>query len=251
MMLSWQSDRLRWLIAAVSGVLLVGSVLLVLRTISVDPPARPPSSLRPPARIGLTEPARVDRALEERAAMNDLRPLFLPTPRNAQLRPLPLREPGETFVQPPRFLYPDLDAPVGARMPPLATLAGRRLSEADPVDALSLDAFLPLAAGFARDGAEVPLTPPRGAAVEVFSARTGARVLSALLPASARPAVPRPWQPLELLAGVDPAGLAVPLLIAAGSGAEEVDLHFKNYLSRDFRLGDRLLPGFYRVVVAP
>lgn len=243
-------DRRRWVVAAVAGLGLLLSSSLALRTLSVPLPPFSPRTDAPMA-IGLAEPTRFDRAMEERAAMTDLRPLFLPGPRNAQLRPLPLQEPGETFAQPPRFLFAEVDAPVGARLPPVATLAGRRMGDAEPVDALRTEAFLALAAGFAREPAGLTPLRGRGAAVEVFSARTGDRVLSEVLPPSARPDTPRPWQPLELLAGVDPAGLAAPLLVAAASGVEEVDVHFKNYLALTFRLGDRLPPGFYRVVVAP
>ena len=56
---------------------------------------------------------------------------------------------------------------------------------------------------------------------------------------------------LDLEAVVDAAGLVAPLVVTASSRVEEVDAHYRNYLSRNFRIGGQLSPGFYRITVAP
>ena len=47
------------------------------------------------------------------------------------------------------------------------------------------------------------------------------------------------------------AGLAGPLVVTESSRVEEVDAHFRRQLRQVFRLGERLAPGVYRVVVGP
>ena len=93
----------------------------------------------------------------------------------------------------------------------------------------------------------------RAGFVEVTAASNGEKVLAEALPVAARPNSlgSKPWSPIELLAIVDTAGLASPLVITEGSRVEEVDLFFKTYLTQTFRIGARLTPGYYRITVAP
>jgi hypothetical protein len=56
---------------------------------------------------------------------------------------------------------------------------------------------------------------------------------------------------MELFAAVDAAGLAAPLLVTEGSRVDEVDAHFRKMLAQTYRIGERLPPGFYRIVVGP
>jgi hypothetical protein len=71
------------------------------------------------------------------------------------------------------------------------------------------------------------------------------------LPVSAKPPSDQPWEPAEFSAVVDITGLVAPLATVSSSRVEEVDNHFKNYLARTFRIGERLRPGLYRVTVGP
>ena len=52
------------------------------------------------------------------------------------------------------------------------------------------------------------------------------------MPVTGRPS-PRlgPWQPMEFIAAVDPAGLVGPLVPTARSGVDEVDAYFGRYLA--------------------
>ncbi len=81
--------------------------------------------------------------------------------------------------------------------------------------------------------------------------RDGVRVLAEELPAEARPSTDKAWTPFELLAVVDAAGLASPLVVTEGSRLEEVDLHFRKFLTGTYRIGARLDPGIYQITVAP
>lgn len=56
---------------------------------------------------------------------------------------------------------------------------------------------------------------------------------------------------MEFLAVVSSAGLIADPVLVNGSGWEEVDNFFRSYLVKSFRLGERLNPGRYRVLVGP
>ncbi len=186
--------------------------------------------------------------------MRDLGPLFLPTHRNASL-PEPKREPGRTVLdqENPKWSFGDADPQVAGAFPPIAILAGKSVEKAEPADALSIESAEAPLLGFGRRGAEIQAMEERGGFVEVTATGSGEIVLVKALPVTARPAAlgSKPWSPMELLAMVDAAGLASPLVITEGSRVEEVDLHFKNYLTQTFLIGARLTPGYYRITVAP
>jgi tetratricopeptide (TPR) repeat protein len=78
--------------------------------------------------------------------------------------------------------------------------------------------------GFGRKTVESVPFRPRGGFVEVTAWVDGRRVRAEDLPVDARPPNDRPWSPLELMAVIDRAGLASPLVVTEGSRVEEVDL---------------------------
>jgi hypothetical protein len=64
--------------------------------------------------------------------------------------------------------------------------------------------------------------------------------------------IPRPdFAPLEFIVVVSSTGLVGDPVLAAGSGWEDVDAFFRAYLVKTFRVGQRLVPGSYRVVIGP
>jgi hypothetical protein len=105
--------------------------------------------------------------------------------------------------------------------------------------------------GFGRQERVVERLPARGGFVEVVAAATGERVLAEALPPSMGPVAGKAWEPMELFAAVDAAGLAVPLVVTEGSRVDEVDAHFRKVLAQTYRIGERLPPGFFRIVVGP
>jgi hypothetical protein len=91
---------------------------------------------------------------------------------------------------------------------------------------------------------------PRGAFVQIVAAGTGAPILALPL-AGARPPEGVFWRPLELLAEVDATGLVGPLVLSGPSNVDSVNAYFQDYLVHVFRVGDRLVPGFYHIWVGP
>lgn len=234
-----EPTKRRWVI---SGLIALGASVLVVMLFRV--PATP---LPPPAPTQ-TPPVRLDVGQTDEVTMRDLEPLFLPTPFNAAPAPLARREPGQRLLGHDEVKLkfsqddPELQVPAAA-LPPGSPVAALQ----EPVG--------PLAYGMGRTNASVPVAPAHAAYVEVFPANGGAAVLHALIPPDAGPPVTLrqgpDWRPLEFMAAVDPAGLVGSLVLTTSSGREEIDNFFRNYLARGFRVGDRLNPGFYRIVVGP
>ena len=239
----------RWF-AAVAVALAVVAAAVVLFRFPASPPQPGPSPKK--SSVQLARPGVADEVLKQEAELRDLRPLFLPTNRNAAL-PEPKREPGRTILdeEPPKWSFGEADLQVGREFPPVATLGGKSVEKAELADALSIEAAEAPLMGFGRRGAEISPLLGRGGFVEVVAVRDGRQVLAELLPVGAGPPGGKAWAPMELLATVDAAGLTCPLVVTEGSRVEEADIYFRNYLAETFRIGARLPPGYYRITVAP
>jgi hypothetical protein len=246
----------RWVIAAAGAVAITGSVLLLFQLPGpVHPlPISPvsPAPATPKASVRMARPDDTNRLLKEEALLRDLRPLFLPTERNAAL-PEPRIESGRTFLENEtiKFTFSDAEAQLSKDLPAVVTLNAKPVQDATPVDALSpREAGITLE-GFGRRHVNVTAFAPRGGYIEVTSLQNGVEVLRERLSTEARPRGEKPWAPLEFVSVVEAAGLVRPLVVTNGSGVDEVDAHFKNFLAWNFRIGERLSPGFYRITVAP
>ena len=241
------------MIATTAAIAITVVLLLLFR---IPPPATPLAVTRPAAAakasVQVARPDETDMLLKAEADLRDLRPLFLPTDRNAAL-PEPRLEPGRTFLEADTFQPKPsgLHAKITEDLPPPATLDGQPVAKAAPAAALSLTENPLSAQGFGRAPIQVRGFEGRGGFVEVTALSNGTRVLAEALPGEARPAGDKPWAPVEFIAAVDEAGLVSPLVVTEGSRVEEVDVHFRNYLATTFRIGQRLEPGFYRITVAP
>lgn len=241
-------DKGRWTASVIGAALVLSGVLVLFRA-----PSRPPPSIltgRPP--VQLARPGNADPILREQAEMRDLAPLFLPTERNANLS-IPPRDPSRSLLEDesPKLRFGEAEANVVKSFPPVATINRRPAAQAGPLDVFSPEAVAASLAGFGRETARIAPLPPRGGFVEVMASRTGDLLLAEPVPSADGPAGDKPWGPVEFLAVVDPSGLSAPLTLTSGSRVAEVDAHFSNYLTRVFRVGDRLAPGFYRITVAP
>lgn len=216
--------------------------------------SRPATDGKAAPLLRVAHPDERDRRLKQETELRDLRPLFLPTERNAAL-PEPRIEPGKTFLDSEnlKLTFTDAEVEVTRDLPPVVRINGKAPATAEPGDALGTDVPGAALSGFGRRAESAGARPvvSRGGFVEVVAARTGERVLAEKLPPEAAPPGNRPWIPLGMLAVADAAGLVSPLVITEGSRVEEVDAHFKNYLTRDFKIGARLAPGIYRITVAP
>lgn len=241
-------QKQRWLVAALGAGACVLAGVSIFRAPAVvpTPPAAPVRALE------VKKVAEGRSALGEETALRDLTPLFLPTERNATLARLPTREPGKTFldVDAPRRAVADAGWQADRALPEVVTMSGKPLKQARPLDLLDPAETDVSLAGFGRAERPVPASPARGAVVEVMALRDGRRLPAQTLGIEV-PAPAKGWQPVEFFAAIGPAGLIGSLSLAAGSGVEEIDNFFRNYLAQSYRVGDRLAPGFYRITVTP
>lgn len=245
--------RNRWMIAAGGAGVIMAVLLFLFRfpapsTTFSTPVVKP----RPTATVQLTTPDERGALVQAEAELRDLRPLFLPTERNAAL-PEPRLEPGRTYLQAETLKpsFSDAEAQISDSLPAVATLGGGAVSKAAPADVLSLKETPLSLQGLGRAPNAVTEFTPRGGYVEVTAMKDGRRVFGERLAIEARPRGDKSWAPVELIAAVDRAGLVSPLVVTEGSGVDEVDAHFRNYLAQVYRIGERLSPGFYRITVAP
>jgi hypothetical protein len=240
----------RWAVAGAGAGFAALVVLGLAGFTRVTPPAASkPAELAPVVMIAQAN----DEAMRGETMISNLAPLFLPTPYNARLPDLPLRGALRPFLDsdPVKLTHPDSAPNFTANLPPVATLNGKSLPSAAPLDAIATDASISVAHGFGRaDPTVVPL-PARGGIVEVVAVATAERIRPLPLAVEARPPGDRPWQPLEFSAVVNAAGLVGALELTTSSRVEAVDNYFKNYLVQQLRIGDRLPPGFYRITVGP
>lgn len=247
-------EKQRWAVATVAAAVVLAALLFLFRVPSsgvLPAPALPGSAMEKPM-VELARTGVSDQLLKEETELRDLRPLFLPTARNAALPPLK-REPGKTVLDidsvKPGALEPEMNTI--RDLPPVAVVNGKPADQATPIDALASDPGAFSLYGFGRSEAAVAPLEARTAFVEVVASATGERVLGTSLGEEGKPPGSQPWAPLELLARINATGLAAPLIVTTSSGVEEVDAHFRRFLTKTFRIGERLPPGFYRVTVAP
>ena len=240
----------RWLPAIAAGIVLIALASALFRP-PPPLPAGPAAAPRPSVRL-VRSPAKgadflggSDLASED-AALHDPTALFLPTRWSSAQKELPDRPPEGSFMgYAPRLVFAEdrLGLDLKPAAPPMRAADALRES---PLGSNPL-------IGFGRTDAPVPALGPRLACVSAADVRTGRIVLTESIPdAQGAPAElrTRAWEPLEFMAAVDAAGLVRPLVATARSGTA-ADSFFLGYLSRDFRIGERLAPGFYRIWVGP
>jgi hypothetical protein len=200
-----------------------------------------PSFVRVTGVIG----AGTDRVMRERAELLDPTPLFFPTDRNYGQRPLPRhldRQPGQvfgSFESRPIFEEGQKLKIYGLEASP----APEKLS-----DVLVQGNEAPFA-GMGRIDSPRPALPARAAFLEVRGLGQKKAVIAQPLTEISAPRLD--YGPLEFLITVGSAGLVGDPVLTSGSGWEEVDAFFRTYLVRTFRVGERLDPGRYRVLVGP
>lgn len=247
------SGRVRWAIASGIAIGVMGAFLLLVSGLSPgNPPPLPAGQAEVRPTVKIARPDASDALLKEEAELRDLRPLFLPTARNARL-PDPKREPGRTMLDGVdlKSSWSESEVQLGDDLPPVATIGGASASQATPASAFDLETAGVGLPGFGRRPVSLSAVGRSGQFLEVSRWSDGRRVQAEELGGAASPAAERPWNPVEFMAVVDRAGLVSPLIVTAGSGIEEIDQHFRNHLTKTYRIGERLEPGTYRVVVAP
>jgi hypothetical protein len=235
----------RRVLGAILVIVLAGAGWWVWSERTAAQPDRAPARAPEPfVQIAGSGGAAADRVLQERAEFFDPSPLFLPTARNAGHEALPLRlvvQPGQVFLN-----FSAKLRVVEANLPSYGSDAVTAPEGLADVMARASEAPF---AGLGETASPRRRVEPRAAFLEVKSIQGSALIQTAL---HDDVAIPRSdFAPLEFLATVSASGLVVQPLLVVGSGVDEVDSFFRDYLGKGFRLGDKLAPGVYRIVIGP
>ena len=230
-------------IGSLTAAVAVGGWAFWTRSGLLTPPAQvPPPAAKPFVQLEGTGGTANDRLLREKADLLDPTPLFFPTERNYGQRPLPpslLKQPGQVF----------------GSFEPKLTIAEQNLApfrtEATPVpeklsDVLAQGNEAPFA-GLGQVDLQTSILPIRSGYLEVSDLKNGYVIISQSLSGLNTPR--QDFAPLEFLVVVGTAGVVGDPFLTSGSGGEEVDNFFRSYLVKSYRLGERLRPGRYRVLV--
>jgi hypothetical protein len=198
---------------------------------------------QPFVRVGAGGQPEVARALGERAEFFDPAPLFVPTEKNFGRGQLPARltkQPGEVFG--------DFEPKLNFGNAALGTYGAESLAAGEGmVEVLSRSNEVPFA-GLGEMTSSREKLPARSAVVRIARlGESGSReiVLTGI-------GLPRAdFAPLEFMLAVGPSGLIGAPSLAAGSGREEVDGFFQEFLASASQVGSVLPPGRYRVTIGP
>jgi hypothetical protein len=194
-------------------------------------------------RIGGAGQGESGKVLAERAEYFDPTPLFLPTNRNFRQGELPdrvMEPPGQVFHDfPPKLNFadtlPEYGVPTETGSNSLPEVLGR-----------GNDA--PFAGFGAVDRSIEPLMR-RGGYIDVKALKSGVLNISEALNDAELPQVD--YSPVEFIVAVARSGLIGDPVIMTTSGKEEVDGKLKDYLVKVYRIGERLAPGQYVVLIGP
>jgi hypothetical protein len=227
-------EKLRWL-AAACGAAVIGFGLLFWFEAPSASSNQAAGSLR-------HEPLVVQRVVAEEAALLDKTPLFLPTEWNTSIKDVSLPKTGGVFADfPPAFAHKEGDHSFGVLRSDQEGLRGAILNLERPNSA-----FL----SFGQKAQSLQVTPKAVGHLEVYSAKDGIVVIREALTLDLPPETIN-WSPIELMAVVSAAGLVGPPISITRSGRDEVDLYFADFLVKVFRIGEKLSPGVYQIVVGP
>ncbi len=201
-----------------------------------------PADRQPFVRLAGSSGEAQDAVLREKADLLDPTPLFFPTEHNFGQRPLRedrLKQPGQVFGSfDPKFaissgglsLYGQEVANVPEKLSDVLTSGDEA-----PFD------------GFGRYDRDRFALPVRSGFLEVRDALNGNVVINQSLAGLSMPRTDA--SPVEFLVVVSPAGMVGEPFLVSGSEWDEVDSYLRNYLIKTYRLGERLLPGSYRVSI--
>ena len=230
-------------IGSLTAAVAVGGWAFWTRSGLLTPPTQvPPPAAKPFVQLEGTGGTANDRLLREKADLLDPTPLFFPTARNYGQRPLPqslLKQPGQVFgsFEPKLTIAEQNLAPYRTDTIPVP----EKLS-----DVLAQGNEAPFA-GMGQVDLQASTLPIRSGYLEVSDLKDGYIIISQSL--SGLNAPRQDFAPLEFLVVVGTAGVVGDPFLTSGSGGEEVDNFFRSYLVKSYRLGERLRPGRYRVLV--
>ena len=228
------SEKLRWLAAGVATTIIGFGLLFWFEV--------PSASTDHAAGSSPLETLVVQRVVADEAALLDKTPLFLPTSWNTSIKDVSLPATGGVFADfPSAFAFKEGDHSFGVLRADQEGFNGAILNVEGPNSA-----FL----SFGQKAQNLQVTRRAVGYLEVYSAKDGIAVILEALTLDL-PSGTINWSPIELMAVVSAAGLVGPPISITRSGLEEVDLYFADFLVKVFRIGEKLSPGVYRIVVGP
>lgn len=197
----------------------------------------------PFVRVSSSEPGGRGEAVRERAELFDPAPLFLPTSHNFGQGALPTqlaKQPGQVFAD----FGPKLSFAEGG----LDAFGAENLSSAESLaEVLSRSNEVPFAGLGEAGGRNIQLVA-REAVIQIKKMGEN-NLQEVLLNGLGLPATD--FSPLEFVVSVGAAGLIGEPILTSGSGKDEVDAFFRDYLVETYRVGVVLPPGRYRVMIGP
>ena len=229
-----------WIGLAVAAVAVGAWTVWARRQVTV--PAGAPLLVQPFVQLAGASSATSDQVLREKAELLDPTPLFFPTAWNYAQRPLRadrLKQPGQVF----------------GSFEPKLTVGEQNMTsfrtESTPVPEKLSDVLLqgneaPFA-GMGQVDRQPSTLPIRSGYVEIRNLDTGEVVIAQSLTGVNPPR--SDFAPIEFIVAVGSAGLIGEPFLAGESAGDEVEGFFRDYLVRSYRLGERLRPGRYRVLV--
>lgn len=198
----------------------------------------------PFVRLAVGGAGQGDQILREQAELMDPTPLFFPTEWNFGQQPL-----RESMRPQPGQVFGSFAEKITLGEQKIKIYGGEPAVVPEGLSDVFVQGNEAPFAGLGQIDVPRPELAARSGFVEIRS--LGARddiIQQALVNIS----IPRPdYAPLEFLAVVSSAGLIGDPILVVGSGWEEVDSFVRSYLVKTFRLGERLGPGRYRVLVGP
>lgn len=221
---------------------LAGFVLFTVRPL----PQLPAAKLPPTISLLPTDRKDEDPRLREYMALTDPRVLYRPNSRALAadtLQQAARRVPGDAFdVFQPQMAF------ATTALPPLVPAS--RIAPDSPLAALRTGDRAQFAE-FGRTDRPETVREPVAGYLTVRSLQGGALVFRESLVNAPAALTQQDWAPAEFTVAVTAGGVVGTPVLAKSSTLEELDRVLRTYLARDAHLGERLAPGFYRVVLSP
>lgn len=228
-------------VGLVAACLSVGGWVVWTRERQVGPEDRI-ATKQPFVQLAGAGKAAGDRLLQEKAELLDPTPLFFPTEWNYGQQPLRLisrKQPGQFFgaFPPQRIIDEKNIASYGAETPAVPEKLADVLVQGNEAPFAGIGQIdKPQSGLYVRMGY-----------LEIRDLKSGYIIRGESLTGVFLSR--KDFAPVEFLVVVEAGGLIGEPFLTAGSGWDEVDSFFRTYLVKSYRLGERLRPGRYRVVI--
>ena len=205
------------------------------------PMAMKPELQQPAVRLSNAGLGAGDEIMRERVKYLDPAPLFFPTEWNFTQGTRLNREPGQVFPSfEAQFVFGEQT--INLHNTESTVVSGRLADVIGPGNEAPFG-------GMGEIDIKPMILPERSGYLEVRRLSDGKTIVAQTLMGISIPHTD--FTPLEFLVAISSAGLVGEPVLMNGSGWDDVDASLRAYLTKTFRLGERLTPGTYRVVIGP